>query len=269
MNNFFKEALPPFVYKSFGKIKQRFSKKAHFCSVCNKEVFAFIPLDNYYINMLAECRFVHSIYQFETFNISNYACPHCGANDRNRLYALYFRQKYDSLKKDSLKYNLLDVAPDRLLSTHVLKQKFINYRSVDKFMDGVDDKADITNLDIYEDNTFDIILCSHVLEHVSDDRKAISELYRVMKKGGFGLFMVPIMLTLEQDLEKQEYDSNELRWRYYGQYDHVRLHSKTGFVSKLKEPGFKVNQLDIEYFGKDVFLKNGISFGSVLYIVEK
>jgi len=265
----FTEILPPIITKNVKKINEILGEKKYFCPVCNKEVYAFLPLENYYINMLAEFKFVHSIFQFETLNILKYSCPNCGASDRNRLCALYLKKRYEELKKTSLVYNFLDIAPDKSLSINVIKQKFINYRSLDKYREDVDDRADITKLDIYKDNTFDIILCSHVLEHVSDDKKAISELYRVMKNGGFGILMVPIMLTLEDDLEKQEYDNKELRWKYYGQYDHVRLHSKKGFINKLKESGFEVKELGINFFGREVFYKNGITPESVLYIVEK
>lgn len=102
-----------------------------------------------------------------------------------------------------------------------------------------------------------------MLEHVENDRKAMSELYRVLKKGGFGIIMVPILLTLEEDMENKKYNTEALRWKYFGQNDHVRMYSKKGFVAKLEEAGFKVNQLGVYYFGQDVFHKYGIHPRSV------
>jgi ubiquinone/menaquinone biosynthesis C-methylase UbiE len=121
----------------------------------------------------------------------------------------------------------------------------------------------------YVDNCFDMILCSHVLEHVDDDRKAMSELFRILKPSGFGIIMVPIDINLKEDFENPEYKTEAERWKYFGQNDHVRLYSKNGFATKLIQTGFKVNQLGIDYFGADVFEKNGIHPRSVLYVVEK
>jgi len=136
-------------------------------------------------------------------------------------------------------------------------------------MEEADDHCNITDLNIYEDNKFDIILCSHVLEHIVDDRKAISELFRVLKRGGCAIVMVPILLSLQEDLENPKWETEAERWKYYGQYDHVRMYSKNGFVKKLQEPGFIVNQLGEEFFGVKIYEKYGINPHSILYVVEK
>ncbi|MDU1905360.1 MAG: class I SAM-dependent methyltransferase [Dysgonomonas sp.] len=265
-----KEILPPFIYKLIRAEKHSVHTDAnYFCPVCDTKVNSFVRIPVFYDDMLDKYGFVHSPYLFETLNRIQYSCPHCGASDRNRLYALYVKEVFDKIKNGSKSYSFLDVAPDKSLASYLFKRDFLSYRSVDLYMEGVDDKADITDLNIYEDNKFDIILCSHVLEHIEDDRKAISELYRVMKKGGFGIFMVPILLSLDQDLENPDYNTPELHWKYYGQDDHVRMYSKNGFIEKLKSGQFKVSQLDIHYFGQEVFEKNGIHPHSVLYIVEK
>jgi predicted SAM-dependent methyltransferase len=133
----------------------------------------------------------------------------------------------------------------------------------------VDYKIDITNIHQFPENSFDCIVCSHVLEHVKEDQKAVAELYRILKPGGWGILMVPIKLELEQTLEKPEIQSEADRWKYYGQNDHVRLYSKSGWLNRLKGAGFKVNQLGIEQFGKEAFTIHGIHPRSILYIVEK
>ena len=140
---------------------------------------------------------------------------------------------------------------------------------MDLFMEDVDDKLDITNMELYENDRFDIILCSHVLEHIENDRKALSEIFRVLKPNGFAIIMVPINLELDHDLENPEWTSIADRWRYYGQDDHVRMYSKSGFVKKLEQTGFIVQQHGIEYFGENTFQKYGIHNRSVLYVVEK
>ena len=113
----------------------------------------------------------------------------------------------------------------------------------------IDEIIDIQNIP-YEDNYFDLIYCSHILEHVPDDRKAIQELYRVLKPGGTALILVPIngiAFELPYDenktLEDERINTDELREKYYGQFDHVRLYGKD-FKQRLIESGFKVSSDD-------------------------
>jgi len=125
------------------------------------------------------------------------------------------------------------------------------------------------NMPIYKDDSIDIFICSHVLEHVEDDRKAIAELYRILKPGGWGIVMVPIQLTLSEIHEDTSIKSENERCKYFGLESHVRIYSKQGFVRRLECSGFKVNQLGISYFGIEIFEKCGIHHRSVLYVVEK
>ena len=111
--------------------------------------------------------------------------------------------------------------------------------------------------------------CSHVLEHVPDDKKALCELYRILKPQGLGILMVPIILDLaEIDEEPTVIDETE-RWRRFGQNDHVRLYSKNGFIKRVKDAGFLIHQYGKDYFGEKLFEQNGITNQSILYVVEK
>jgi len=239
------------------------------CPVCRNDVSHFDRLSDYYLMEFDKYQYVHSIFRAETLNLFSYSCPICCASDRDRLYALYLEQRFANMIKMGDSYQFLDIAPAVHLKKFIKSFPFIKYRSMDLYMEDVDDKMDITNMDLYESNMFDIILCSHVLEHIQEDKKAISEIYRVLKPNGFAIIMVPIILELESDLENPKWTSVEDRWRYYGQDDHVRIYSKPGFVNKLNDAGFKLQQLGVDYFGADVFSKNGIHHRSVLYVVEK
>ncbi len=165
--------------------------------------------------------------------------------------------------------NSSHIAPSKNLAAYIRKHSFIKYRSLDLFMEGVDDKADITNMNIYGNDRFDIILCSHVLEHVTDDKKAMAELFRVLKPDGFAVIMAPIIINLQDDLENPDWTSDADRWKYYGQNDHVRQYSKSGFIKKMEHAGFKMLQFGIDYFGEETFHRYGINFRSVLYIGKK
>jgi predicted SAM-dependent methyltransferase len=137
-------------------------------------------------------------------------------------------------------------------------------------MEGVDDKIDITTMDRYPTAHFDALVCSHVLEHVRDDRAAIAELYRILKPGGWGIIMVPIELELEEIREDPAVTSEADRWRLFGQNDHVRIYSQAGFVSRLEDGGFEVQLLSATALGGSKRLQRcGIADKSVLYISEK
>ena len=96
----------------------------------------------------------------------------------------------------------------------------------------------------FDDNTFDVIFCNHVLEHVADDKKAMSELHRVMKPGGFGIFQVPIDYNRETTLEDPNITSEEDRVKHYWQKDHVRLFG-LDYLSKLESVGFEAQRIDV------------------------
>lgn len=103
---------------------------------------------------------------------------------------------------------------------------------------GIRDVVDITNIQ-YEGNFFDLIICNHVLEHIPDDAKAMSELFRVLKPSGKAIINVPFNKTLEVTLEDEKYNTPELREKYYGQFDYVRLYGKD-YVKRLEKAGFYV-----------------------------
>ena len=232
----FKKIIYPFYIK---KNETELIKGRFWCPVCKKNVIRFNPLPVYYDLMSEKYPSVHPAFMGETMNYHAYTCPHCGATDRNRLYAMFLSAYFIKLQKTSKKYRFLDIAPNKELSYFIKQNTFIQYRSVDLYMEAADDKADITDLHIYDNESFDILLCSHVLEHVSDDKKAISELFRILKKDGLGIIVVPINLALKEDFEDPTKTTDEDRWKYFGQNDHVRMYSKNGFISKLQQIGFK------------------------------
>jgi SAM-dependent methyltransferase len=199
-------------------------------------------------------------------NLQHYLCSKCFSPDRDRLYALYFK---NYLSAAGSKIHMLDIAPAGALRNFIKKQTNVLYRSMDLMMDNVDDRLDITDMHTYNNGQFDFFICSHVLEHIPDDVQAMRELYRVTKKGGQGIVMVPINLALEETLEDPSCNDTAYRWKYFFQDDHVRMYAKQDFVQRLCSARFTVNQLDQQFFTEAVFLKNAIHPTSVLYIVEK
>lgn len=105
--------------------------------------------------------------------------------------------------------------------------------------------------------------------HVVDDRKALSELYRILKPMGQGILMVPIVLGIEEIDEDPSITDIAERWRRFGQHNHVRLYSKRGFIDRVSDAGFQIHQYGWKYFRKEVFTRNGVTGQSILYVVEK
>jgi len=239
---------------------------SYYCPVCKNKLRYFNPLPDRTFDFVYQYQFIHPITCMETINPFGYSCPSCGVTDRDRLYALYLKE-YLSVSTKPIHF--LDIAPREALTKFILSFKNVIYRSADLYNPEVDDQVDITDMKLYEDNRFDFLICSHVLEHVTEDIKAMRELHRVLKPGGKAIMMVPILLTLSQDYEDSSYTSFEDRWKHFGQGDHVRMYSKNGFTEKLSQVGFKVDQFDKNHFGADVFAKCGITERSVLYIVTK
>lgn len=236
------------------------------CPVCAHVNARFDALPMMYFRELDRHQFVHSIFQFETLNLEFYSCSACGACDRDRLYALYLQQRLDAA---SPPLALLDVAPAPALQQFLSGFPAVQIRTADLYMADVDDRVDLMDMHQYRDAQFDVFICSHVLEHVPDDRRAMKELHRVLKPGGFGIAMVPIHLGLSEISENPAIEDEGDRWKYFGQNDHVRLYSKQGFIERLEATGFRVEQLDERCFGAAAFARHGIHPRSVLYVVHR
>jgi SAM-dependent methyltransferase len=170
-----------------------------------------------------------------TKNLPNRKCPGCGSLERHRLHWIYLRDR-TNLLKDPLK--VLHFAPEVALQKLLKSQSRLDYHSADLSSKRAAEHFDICAIP-YPDNTFDVVLCSHVLEHVPDDRKAMAELFRVMKPGGWGLIEAPVTTSLVQTLEDPSVTSDEERTRLFGQRDHVRKYGRD-YYTRLRSAGFEV-----------------------------
>jgi len=265
IKNAIKEFIPPITLKLYRSIFSPVQK--YYCPVCSSYVNTFRRLSNHYSDCQEEHGYIDSPLLFETLNRRAYSCVNCGAADRQRLYALFIDQFTKGKKNiDSLLY----LAPSKPFVTYLKDNTCIrNVRTSDLYMDGVDDNLDICNMNTYHDGQFDFVICSHILEHINDDLRAIAELYRVLHDKGTAIIMVPINLGIQHVYENALITTPEGRWKHFGQDDHVRTYSKEGFVERMASVGFHVHQLGANYFGKDLFLKCGITEKSVLYVAQK
>ena len=169
----------------------------------------------------------------------NVLSPSTLSLERHRLIWLYLKNETDFF---SSRLKVLHMAPEQCFLSLFKKQKNLDYTSADLYSPIVDVKADILDLP-FEDNSFDVILCNHVLEHIEDDHRAMSELYRVMKSGGIGIFQIPQDLNLKKTYEDFSITSPEERSIHFGQYDHVRIYGKDYF-DRLRSVGFEVKEVN-------------------------
>lgn len=234
------------------------------CVCCNKTFLYYNPLPRYYIDMPRQYGDYRQ-HRAEMVNIREYTCPVCGSADRERAYALWMEK---SLPKDK-KITVLDIAPAPSLGNFIKREfPLADYKTMDLFMPGVDYRMDIMDMNLLPDMSVDFFICSHVLEHVRDDRKAMRELHRILKKDGKGILVVPLDLNQKEIDEDPDCTDVTERWRRFGQDDHVRRYSKQGYLERLAEAGFAVEQVTRDHFGEDAEL-NALTETATVYIVAK
>lgn len=169
----------------------------------------------------------------------NVLSPSTLSLERHRLLWLYLQNETEFFNKP---LKVLHMAPEQCFLSLFKKMKNLHYTTADLYSPIVDVKADILELP-FESDLFDVVLCNHVLEHIEDDHKAMSELYRVMKPGGWGIFQIPQDLSLEKSYEDYSITDPQERARHFGQYDHVRIYGKDYF-DRLRNVGFAVKEID-------------------------
>ena len=169
-------------------------------------------------------------------------CIKCKSTDKERLVFAYL-QSINFFADPNKK--VLHMAPEPNLSQCFFRNNFKNYICGDYFAPGYEDVYPsyvkcINILDIPYDNAyFDVVICNHVLEHVENDAKGMSEIFRVLKKDGFAILQVPISYKLAKTYEDPSIIDAKNREIAFGQRDHVRIYGRD-YIDRLKEVGFKV-----------------------------
>lgn len=185
-----------------------------YCPVCESSIREFLP---YGVNPRPEAQ-----------------CPVCGSLERHRLLWLYFKNEAGLLSPPRKK--MLHVAPERCFAEILATCKEVDYLTAD-----IADTSAMVKMDVmdirYPDNSFDVIYCCHVLEHVPDDRKAMREFARVLRRGGYAVLQVP--MDAEKTFEDASVTDPAERERLFGQSDHVRVYG-SDYKGRLEEAGFLV-----------------------------
>ncbi|MEO9891521.1 methyltransferase domain-containing protein [Aurantibacter sp.] len=195
----------------------------------------------------------------------NVLAPATLSLERHRLLWLFLKNETNFFTAN---LSLLHFAPEQAFYKRFKALKNLDYITTDLNSPLADVKADICDLP-FNDESFDVIFCNHVLEHIPNDTKAMTEMYRVLKPGGWGIFQIPQDLNRIKTFEDNSIVDKKERARIFGQYDHVRIYGRDYF-DKLRSIGFIVEELDYTAsFSSEDIEKYRLAKGEIIPLVRK
>ena len=215
--------------------------EARFCPVCESRLARFLP--------------------FGGSGRADAYCPVCESLERHRLHWIYLRERTQLF--DGRARRWLHVAPEAVLGARLRALPGVRYVSADLADPRAGLRVDVMRLP-FADDAFDAILCSHVLEHVPDDRAAMRELCRVLRPGGIALLPVPPIRAERTSEDPAEADPAERR-RRFGHPDHLRRYGRD-YPERLREAGFRVEQIGAaELVGESGVHRLGLGNGDEIF----
>jgi hypothetical protein len=195
----------------------------------------------------------------------NALAPDSMSLERHRLMWLYMKEKTNFFSE---KLKFLHIAPEYCFIKLFKGMKNLDYTTGDLISPWADVKMDVHDIP-FEENTFDVVICNHVLEHVQDDNKVMREFYRVMKKGGWGIFQVPLDNNNPRTEEDPSVTDPKERERLYGQDDHVRQYGQD-YGDRLAAAGFSVRADDfVNTLDPALVERYALPKGELIYFCQK
>jgi SAM-dependent methyltransferase len=186
-------------------------------------------------------------------------CPKCESLERHRLFALWLANNSEAISNA----RVLHFAPEHAIRS-LVKPLAKEYVTADLMPGAADLAMDIENMSNIPDASFDAILCFHVLEHVNDDRRAFSELRRVLSQNGIALLMTEVIEGWQKTYEDSSIIDAYLRHAHFGQEDHVRMYG-ADFRQRVADAGFSLQELTAE---EPLVLRHGIGRADKLFIAS-
>lgn len=218
------------------------------CPVCDKSFSKFLPYG----------------YTKQTSRKSA-LCPNCLALERHRLLWMFLKDETNFFT-DKLK--VLHIAPEQCFYKRFKKLDNLDYTTGDLVSPIADIHFDIQDIP-FDDNTYDVVICNHVLEHVDDDAKAMREFYRILKPGGYAILQVPQDISLEKTYEDASITDPAEREIHFLQRDHVRLYG-LDYAERLKKAGFAVDEnLYVKKIDKAIVEKYKLPENEIIYLNKK
>lgn len=217
------------------------------CTVCNKSFSKFLPYGS------------NQAYR------ENVLCPYCLSLERHRLLWLYLRERTNLFTH---KGKFLHIAPEQCFWSRFKKLDNLEYITGDLESPLATHHFDLHDVP-FDDNSFDFVMCNHVMEHVENDIQCMSELFRVLKPGGWAIMQVPIDFAREETFEDPSIQSPEDREKYYWQKDHVRLYG-LDYPQRIASVGFKVTEDHfVEEIDEKLIEKYKLQQEEVIYFAKK
>lgn len=210
------------------------------CPICGDTTFPLLPVGSEF-QVLQTLDVIASGHRYQR-------CHKCKSSDRDRLVFLYL-QNYTNLLRGDEEYKLLHVAPEDCLAKIFLRKNKIRYIPIDSFEHGYfyPDyliKMDLLSLEI-ENNSMDFVICNHVLQDINNDKRAMSEIFRVLKPGGQAIIQVPISNKIPITIEHEGPLSYRECEKRYGHRFHKRIYSQDDFLSRLTNVGFRTQVIKV------------------------
>ncbi len=166
----------------------------------------------------------------------NALCPNCLSLERHRLMWLFLQEKTDFF---TAKLKVLHIAPEHCFINRFEALPNLDYITADLESPLAKVKMDVHKIP-FEANTFDVVFCNHVMEHVEDDLLACSEINRVLKSDGWGIIQSPVY-NLPETLEDKSIIDPAEREKVFGQRDHVRKYGND-YAERLRKSGIRIDE---------------------------
>ncbi|WP_307580608.1 class I SAM-dependent methyltransferase [Variovorax paradoxus] len=210
--------------------------RSRYCCICKRDVLRFVPYRGGSMFMPPLARALKAVGS----DVDHFECPHCGASDRDRHLVLYLRAAGLIARIPGAR--ILHFAPEKHIAELISVHGPSLYIQADKFPT----RAGIVELDLTriaaDDQSFDLVIANHVMEHVDDAKQSLAEIYRVLARGGFAILQTPFAPTLTRTFEDPGIQDRSARLHAYGQEDHVRMYGRDiaavlasqGLVSRVK-----------------------------------
>lgn len=194
----------------------------------------------------------------------NALCPNCLALERHRLMWLFLQEKTEFFHAP---LKVLHLAPEHCFIDRFEQLPNLEYITADIESPLAKVKMDVLDIP-FPDNSFDVVFCNHVLEHVDDDLKACSEFNRILKPNGWGILQSPIY-DIEKTLEDKSITDPSERERVFGQRDHVRKFGKD-YAERLRKSGLRIEENQfVKELPQDLVKKYALPGEEVIYVCRK